>query len=346
MKKRKDGRYVKKIILPDGTAKYFYSTAKNEREAEKDFNKQILSFEQEKAKGKQFKAIAESWNKEYRETIPEITYNKQPRVIYNRLLEYFGDEKKIDEITASDVLNYISFLICRGYSKKTISNNKCILSLIFDYAVLQGFIKSNPAASVKLPNNLPKKKRELPPTEALKEISKHYEGFDLLPYFILYTGCRCSEALAIKREHIDFDKKMIKIRYHVIHNGNKPVYEPVLKTESAERDIILLDRLAEVIPKNFKGFLFSMNGDGKEPLTISALRNRWAAYIKKYRLPHITLHQLRHAYATMLFEAGVDVKDAQELMGHSDINLTRQIYTHIRNERKQETANKLNSFDF
>ena len=48
----------------------------------------------------------------------------------------------------------------------------------------------------------------------------------------------------------------------------------------------------------------------------------------------------------MLFEAGVDVKDAQELMGHSDINLTRQIYTHIRNERKQETADKLNNFNF
>lgn len=48
----------------------------------------------------------------------------------------------------------------------------------------------------------------------------------------------------------------------------------------------------------------------------------------------------------MLFEAGVDVKDAQELMGHSDINLTRQIYTHIRSERKKETADKLNNFNF
>lgn len=48
----------------------------------------------------------------------------------------------------------------------------------------------------------------------------------------------------------------------------------------------------------------------------------------------------------MLFEAGVDLKDAQDLMGHSDINLTRQIYTHIRDERKLETTNKLNAFNF
>ena len=48
----------------------------------------------------------------------------------------------------------------------------------------------------------------------------------------------------------------------------------------------------------------------------------------------------------MLFEAGVDIKDAQELMGHSDINLTRQIYTHIRETRKEETRKKLNDFAF
>ena len=48
----------------------------------------------------------------------------------------------------------------------------------------------------------------------------------------------------------------------------------------------------------------------------------------------------------MLHEAGVSEKDAQELMGHSDINLTRQIYTHIRKERKEQTAKILNNFSF
>jgi len=123
------------------------------------------------------------------------------------------------------------------------------------------------------------------------------------------------------------------------------VFEPVLKTESAERDVILLDRLAAVIPKNFTGFLFSMNGDGKEPLTKCAFDKRWKAYLKKYNL-NITAHMLRHGFATMLFEAGIDEKDAQDLMGHSDIPLTREIYTHIRGKRKQETAEKLNNFDF
>ena len=48
----------------------------------------------------------------------------------------------------------------------------------------------------------------------------------------------------------------------------------------------------------------------------------------------------------MLFEADINERDAQELMGHSDITLTRRVYTHIRNKHKEETANKLNNFTF
>lgn len=219
--------------------------------------------------------------------------------------------------------------------------------MIFTYAILNGHIQVNPMqALAPLPKNLPKTKRRMPTTEEIKEVEKHYEGFDLLPYFILCSGCRRSEVLAITDKDIDFKNKLIKIRNHIIHDGNRPVYESVLKSEAAERDIILLDRLAEKLPKKFKGFLFSMNGDGNEPLTKRAYEKRWNKYCDTYHLPKLTAHQLRHGYATMLFEAGIDEKDAQELMGHSDINLTRQVYTHIRNERKDETAKKLNNFNF
>ena len=217
--------------------------------------------------------------------------------------------------------------------------------MIFSYAILNGYTKYNPIHELRLPGNLPKSKRKMPTTEEIKIVNSVYEGFALLPFFILNTGCRKSEALAITDKDIDYAKKIIKIRNHVIHDGNQPVYETVLKTDNAERDIILLDRVLEVIPKKFKGFLFSMDGDGKRPLTKCAFDKRWKKYCQENNV-NITAHQLRHGYATMLFEAGVDIKDAQELMGHSDINFTRQIYTHIRSERKNQTAEKLNNFNF
>ena len=58
----------------------------------------------------------------------------------------------------------------------------------------------------------------------------------------------------------------------------------------------------------------------------------------------ITPHQLRHAFATILFDAGIDVKDAQEILGHASIQVTRDIYTHIRQQRREDTADRLNAF--
>ena len=343
MKKRADGRYCRKIKI-NGKFIFFYSSESTEKQAIRDIERQLLEYKEKEKSGKTFAVVADEWDTEYRTKIPDVNYRKNIKAAYEYIVRYFENEY-IKNITAIDIYNFIQLLIKKGYYKKTIANYKSILNMIFQYAVLNRYVQFNPVSDIRLPNNLPQKRREMPTSDELKIITEHYDGFGLLPFFILYTGCRKSEALAITNDDIDFKNKVIKIRNHVIHDGNRPIFEPVLKTESAERTIILLDRLEQVMPKDFAGFLFSMNGDGKEPLTKRAFDIRWKNYCKQNNL-NVTAHQLRHGYATMLFEAGIDDKDAQELMGHSDINLTRQIYTHIRNERKQETAKKLNAFNF
>lgn len=344
MKRRKDGRFLK-VMMIDKEKVYFYSTAKTEKEALKDFEIQLLQYHEKKRKGKTFEAIALKWCEEYREKISDINFRKNPKATFERILTHFKDVENIEYLTARDINIFLNKLIKQGYYKKTIATHKSMLNMICSYAVLNGYTKYNPVSDVKLPNNLPKTTRKIPLTEDIKEIGKHHSGFDLLPFFLLYTGCRKSEALAVRYEDIDYKNKTIKIHSHIIHDGNKPKYENVLKTDNAERTIIILDRLFEVLPKKKSGFLFSMNDDGIEPLTKRAYDKRLEAYCKKYDVS-FTAHQLRHAYATMLFEADIDVKDAQALMGHSDINLTRQVYTHIRSERKEETINKLNNFNF
>ena len=343
--KRKDGRWVFNYSAGNNKRICFYSSAETQKKAEKEILAKLKSYEYTETKGPKFQEIADKWNSDYRQKNSDINYRKNLRAAYERIIEYFGKEIFINELTAVEINLFINKLCLQKYSKKTIATHKSVLNMIFNYAILNGYITYNPMQDIKLPAGLPKKQRVLPETEDIRIVSEHNEAFALLPFFMLYTGCRKSEALAIRDEDIDFEKKIIKIRNHVIHDGNRPIFEPVLKTEAAEREIILLDRLAEVLPTNFKGFLFSMDGDGKNPLTKSAFAKRWKKYCDTHNL-NITAHQLRHGYATMLFEAGIDVKDAQELMGHSDINLTRQIYTHIRSERKKETADKLNNFNF
>ena len=340
MKQRKDGRW-QRIFTLNGKRICFYSSETTEKKAIKDIEKQLLNYKEKEEKGKTFEEVADEWDTKYRLSIPETTYKKSIKSSYQRILDYFYTQY-LNSIHARDIDIFLHTL---NYGQKTVANHKNILNMIFNFAILHGYIKDNPVSPVRLPKGLYKSKRQLPSSEALHIVSSNYIGFDLLPFFLLYTGCRKSEALAIRAEDIDFKNNTISIRNHVIHDGNRPIFESVLKSEAAYRDIILLDKLKNVLPKNFKGFLFSMEYDGKRPLTKGAFDKRWKSYCKKYNID-ITAHQLRHGYATMLFEAEIDVKDAQDLMGHSDINLTKSIYTHIRDKRKKDTADKLNAFTF
>ena len=92
--------------------------------------------------------------------------------------------------------------------------------------------------------------------------------------------------------------------------------------------------MAEQIPRNKKGALFSN--------TLRTFKTEWKHYCKRLGF-EVTPHQFRHAYATMLYDAGIDVKMAQKLLGHSSIKMTQDIYTHIRLSRLGDTAEKLNA---
>lgn len=342
MKRRADGRFQKRIILPGGTVKYLYSNASNERLAIKDFNEQMLNFETKEKNKFLFSNIADEWDTEYRERISDINYRKNTQAAYNRIVDYFNDYY-IEEMTAPEINKFIRHLALHKYSKKTVANHHSILNMIFKFAILNGYIDYNIVQDIPIPSNLPQKRRKLPTDRELEIVNSNYEGFAFLPYFLLNTGLRMSEALALEVDKdFDFENNLIKIDKHLLFDSNKPIIENKTKTQSSERTVILLDRVAEKIPKR-KGLLFC-NQDGT-PLTQKQLRCRWDNYKKEFDID-ITPHQLRHGYATMLFEAGIEEKDAQELMGHSDISTTRNIYTHIRNKRKQDTAKKLNEFNF
>ncbi len=341
MKKRPDGRW-QKVKTINGEKVTFYSRADTERKAIKDIENQMLEYTEKQRIKHSFKYIAELWNEEYRERISDINYRKNTKAAYECILDYFEGYKNIKDITAVEINIFISKLISKQYFKKTVANYKCILNMIFQYALLNGYIIYNPVRDIRLPNNLPKTPRKLPTDEEIKEIDKHYTGFDFLPYFLLYTGLRLSEALALSFEDIDLKNNTITVSKHMLFNNNKPIIENRTKTENSKRVVVLLDRVKEKMPQK-KGLIFG-NENGT-PYTKIQLQRRWEKYQKSYGVT-VTAHQLRHAYATMLFEAGVDLKDAQELMGHSDINLTRQIYTHIRDKRKDETVEKLNNFLF
>lgn len=352
MYRRPDGLY-EKVLTIDGKRVPFRA------KTEKEVNRKIAEFQGIKERGPLFKEVAENWQNEH---FPTITYNTQKSYTapFSRAVEQFGDTP-IRNIKPNDINSFIGLFARKGMSQKTVRNQLLVINLIFSYALVNGDVDGNPAEYVEPPKNLAKHKRELPSDETIELVKSSIDApFGLLAYFLLYTGCRIGEALALQYSDIDFKNKVIHITKSLYHQNNIPKIKTP-KTEAGKRDIILLDILAEKLPRGKpKDYLFP--GDNGEPMTYSCFKHGWNAYCKAIGMyttyvyvdkngrshsritPGLTAHQLRHGFATILFEAGIDEKDAQELLGHSSISVTKDTYTHIRKSRRDKTAKILNEY--
>lgn len=138
--------------------------------------------------------------------------------------------------------------------------------------------------------------------------------------FLLLTGCRRSEALALKWSDINEDLKEIYI------HGTK--------TESSERTIFLLPAIGEVLAKQREK---STTGLFVFPYDKSNVTHVFKKYCPKHKL-----HDLRHTFVTRCAECGINIKVAQRLAGHSDINTTLQIYTHVTTDFERSEFEKFN----
>ena len=355
MLKRSDGRWQDQITLPGmSKPKYFYG------KTQKEVKQKMAAWKQEQTRGKSFEAAADAWDVWHTD---QVSYNgaEAYRAALKRTKEHFSG-RMVQDIGPDEIDAYIRYLAGRGYARRTVQLHLDMLNMIYDYAIVNRWAESNPCNAVKLPSGLPKGRRDIPTDEELEKVGEGLEyDFGLFPFMLLYTGLRRGELLALRWEDIDREKKLIRVERAVYFAGNTPqIKEP--KTEAGKRSVLLLDALRDALPEPGTGYIFG----GEKPLTKIQVRKRWLNWCRAAGLAtgtttqkdgkngrvyesttweaDITPHQLRHAFATILFDAGIDVKDAQEILGHASIQVTRDIYTHIRQQRREDTADRLNAF--
>ena len=331
-KKRSDGLMQRQVTV-NGKRKVFYG------KTERELNRKIAEYKEDTARGRLFSTVADEWwEKHERSLAPNTVKGYAPAL--RRAIEQFGD-MPAQKITSKDIELFINHFAKQGYAQKTVTTQLLVLHLALDYAMLEGDVPNNAASPVKVPRFLKKTRREMPTAEELEIVKNSIsEPFGLFAFFILYTGCRRGEALAITHGDINKENGTISVNKSVYHIHNKP-FVKTPKTAAGERSVILLDILKQHLPKGKKTDLLFPNEYGTI-MTETQFQRQWELYTKATGLK-ITPHQLRHAYATILFDAGIDDKDAQELLGHANIATTRDIYTHISKSRLEKTASILNA---
>lgn len=345
MSQRKDGRYEKKITvqLPDGTSKRisFYSQESTKRARETDFMRQIMEFTQniqeEKANGPLFCDYADSWLEGYRGRVSPNTYKTAPARTRAAQERFAG--LRIKEITPRQVQSFVAFLASSGLTKKTVTGYLSILNLIFNSAIIDGYLDVNPADLI-TPQGKESTPRELPAeSDIQKVIAAVEQPFGLFVFMAMYTGMRKGELMGLMYQDIDFEEKVIHVKRSVYFEGTKPKQkEP--KTKKGIRKIPLLDPVLEYLPVQNIGYVFP--GEDKGPMHAREINTLWKHYRKKTGIT-CTLHQLRHELATLCFENDLSERDAQDILGHADITTTRRVYTHIRDSRQKANYEKLNA---
>lgn len=252
----------------------------------------------------------------------------------------------------------------QGRSQTTVERTFLVWKMFMSWAVQQGYILKNPCIGVSLPGKYDKQKKTIEVFTA-EERSKmlrymkdsHYQ-YETLIRLAFATGMRLGELIGLSWEnvhedHIDVVEAYAKVT-EIDKDGNRKAYGTVweTKTTNSVRSIPILPSTAAMLKahKAEQAKKFLRHGYGKPklvfnskngtPVAASGLRYSFNLMLDRAGIERRKFHAIRHTFATEAIRSGVDVKDVQMLMGHSDI-ATTYIYVQSNDDSKKNAIQKL-----
>ena len=260
-------------------------------------------------------------------------YETAAKRIYSRF-----DGINASELTSYQVQAYVADMH-NIYSAKTIRNTISLLSSAYDNAIRLGQLENNPCKFVTLPKKEQAKIEIFTEEEvniflrALNDVRLDYKvAYELA----LFCGLRRSEVLGLREEHINIAFKTLTVEQTRHRVDGKTVIQPT-KTESSHRHLAIPDFVLEDIkeliakhnsvPYEHTDYLIQ-DGYGK-PLNPTTLTAAIYRIEDNAGLPRVSPHDLRHTFASMLNANGVDIAVISRELGHSNIGITLNTYTHV-----------------
>ena len=264
------------------------------------------------------------------------------KVAKSAIVRYFKQDKAKD-ITLYRVERFIASET-KIHAPKTIKNEMSLLNSAFKQAVRQGMLNANPCEYAVIP-------RQTKPDKVIlrdNEIIKFIRALDTMPLdfkvmceLALFCGLRKSEIMGLYSDEVTNTVTISRVRQHI--DGKDIIQTP--KTQTSNRtlavpafildDIKLLQEDQKTRPSECEYLI--RNAWGEPP------GNAWCdKYMRKLKkehdLPDITVHSLRHTYASMLIKDGVPVSEVSAQLGHASVDITLRVYTHLFTEAS--TASK------
>ena len=311
-----------------------------------------------------YEELASSWWDNYKNTVKVNTRNTQKALLNNHILPLFGNFK-LDKLTTpliQSIINKIANKTNKGetgaylYYDKIHALNKRILQ----YGVVMQAIPFNPAREVILPRNIQKAKRQKVKhfnNEELRQFIDYLDSLDSNRYryyyetvlykFLLATGCRINEALALSWSDIDLDNSVVHITKTL--NYKQEVNSP--KSKASYRDIDIDQQTITMLKRYRRKQTQEAWKLGRSETVVFSdfvheypnnrtLQTRLRTHFKRAGVNNIGFHGFRHTHASLLLNSGIPYKELQHRLGHSTLSMTMDTYSHL----SKENAKKAVSF--
>lgn len=299
------------------------------------------------------------WTAEYLGSVKPRTLDNYKGVVKARIKPGLG-AVKLESLTPHTIQSYYNGLSKEGLAPKTVKNIHGILHKALQQAVANGYIRTNPADSCILPRAV---RKELKPmdedmiTAFLKAIQGHQ--YEQLFTVTLFTGMREGEALGLLWDCVDLTKGTITIDKQLqLIRGSKGQYQMVPTKNSKGRTIsiapFVVSTLKKVKHKQLEnrlrygemwedsGFVFT--DELGHHLSASTVYKSFKAVMVQIGSPETRFHDLRHSYAVASIKSGDDIKTVQENLGHATAAFTLDVYGHVTEKMKQESAARMEQF--
>lgn len=373
---RKD--YVTRTLtLPNGKRKYIYGKNATEANAKLEEAKLLLRAGIDLDNDTTVGEFAQMWYTIYKK--PDLKPKSQESLlnaINNHILPYMG-AVAVQDVTPMTIKNCLNHLSDKSHSLyRTVLQT---LRNIFDTAVDNNLIAKSPVPVKAKAKGVSKEEKEPLTRQQEKTLMEALEGTraHLLVWFLKSTGLRRGEALGLMWNcvHIpNIKQATIQVKRNLVFVKGKAILEDTPKTDCSNREVPIPPDLALALlahkQKSKSVFVFSKKNG--EMMTESSFRRLWEIidarqkpsedeiweelqkdkddpkkidrhpWVKRILDFDVTPHQLRHTYATRCFEDGMDVKEVQRLLGHSDPTITMKIYIHYcETQRKESTYEKV-----
>lgn len=300
-----------------------------------------------------YKNYLDQWFNTKQNTIGIQTAKVYKDYIKNRIIPALGNFT-LSKLSTIQIQSFINNMCEEGLSSSTVKKVYEIIRNSLEHAVDFELIPKNVASKVKLPKA---NKKEMNVWDE-KEVNKFLKVAKADPAYIVFylaltTGMRQGEILGLRWKDVDFEKGLINIKQTLSHDGK--IFISGAKTKSSLRTInlplsaIIVLKARKLTVSKEKLSLGPIYQDldlvtctqHGTPFNPANIRRTFKRIIKFADVPEIRFHDLRHTHATLLLSKGINVKVISERLGHSNIKVTLDTYSHVLPSMQAEVARKL-----